>query len=187
MKSTSEEILHPTEEGRSAWSARLDGGDWKNHQDFGIAQVEDDFEALFSSGTGIPSLGYVLTSPYVWQRASFASTQTILSNRKSEAERILSFSEHPLTNFPSRSAAIYDSQYWMEQYGDAGFHRHVTAAKIRKSSFVLRGAKIEKRTDSRRVLLFPSVGLVLLRMSDSLVIPLNITQYASELSDYRDK
>lgn len=59
MKSTSEEILHPTEEGRSAWSARLDGGDWKSHQEFGIAQIEDDFEALFSSGTGIPSLGYV--------------------------------------------------------------------------------------------------------------------------------
>lgn len=75
----------------------------------------------------------------------------------------------------------------MDQYGDAGFHRYVTAAKIRKSSFALRGAKIEKRTDSRRVLLFPSVGLVLLRMSDSLAIPLNITQYASELSDYRDK
>jgi hypothetical protein len=54
----------------------------------------------------------------------------------------------------------FDNEYWMEKYGDPGFVRHVTASKI--------------------------LGLALLRLSDSLVLPLNITQYASELSDYRD-
>ncbi|KAL7416181.1 hypothetical protein BDY24DRAFT_381285 [Mrakia frigida] len=148
MKSTSEEILHPTEEGRSAWSARLDGGDWKSHQEFGIAQIEDDFEALFSSGTGIPSLGSGSDFTPFLQHLGVASI---------DGPGFSNGPQDPVYHYHS----IYDSQYWMEQFGDAGFHRHVTAAKI--------------------------LGLVLLRMSDSLVIPLNITQYASELSDYRDK
>lgn len=81
----------------------------------------------------------------------------------------------------------------MEQFGDAGFHRHVTAAKIRTflcahlSTLTAEKSRQESLTLDARVLFFSSVGLVLLRMSDSLVIPLNITQYASELSDYRDK
>jgi N-acetylated-alpha-linked acidic dipeptidase len=27
--------------------------------------------------------------------------------------------------------SIYDSEYWMERYGDPGFHRHVKLAKVR--------------------------------------------------------
>lgn len=58
MKSTSEEIRHPTDASRSAWSGRLDGGDWSAFKSLSAApQGEDDFEALFASGTGIPSLG----------------------------------------------------------------------------------------------------------------------------------
>lgn len=86
--------------------------------------------------------------------------------------------------------SIYDSQYWMEQYGDAGFHRHVTAAKIRESRdpFVPCHAHRSPTDPFSLVLSLSSkVGLVLLRTADSLVLPLNITQYASELSDYRDK
>ncbi|CDZ97375.1 Transferrin receptor and related proteins containing the protease-associated (PA) domain [Phaffia rhodozyma] len=57
--------------------------------------------------------------------------------------------------------SVYDNQYWMEKYGDPGFSRHIVTAKI--------------------------LGLVLLRVADSLVVPLNITQYAFELSDYKNK
>jgi N-acetylated-alpha-linked acidic dipeptidase len=57
--------------------------------------------------------------------------------------------------------SVYDNEYWMEKYGDPGFGRHVVSAKV--------------------------LGLVLLRMADSLVIPLNVTQYATELTDYKNK
>jgi N-acetylated-alpha-linked acidic dipeptidase len=30
--------------------------------------------------------------------------------------------------------SIYDSEYWMERYGDPGFHRHVKLAKVRAVS-----------------------------------------------------
>ncbi|GJE84350.1 Zn-dependent exopeptidase [Phanerochaete sordida] len=56
--------------------------------------------------------------------------------------------------------SIYDSQRWQEVYADPGFHRHVAVAK--------------------------QLGLVALRMIDSIVLPLNTTQYALELNEYLD-
>ncbi|KAI6034495.1 hypothetical protein PISMIDRAFT_672633 [Pisolithus microcarpus 441] len=56
--------------------------------------------------------------------------------------------------------SIYDSQTWQERYGDPGFHRHVAVAK--------------------------SLGLITLRLADSIVSPLNTTQYALELDSYVD-
>ncbi|GJE84359.1 Zn-dependent exopeptidase [Phanerochaete sordida] len=56
--------------------------------------------------------------------------------------------------------SIYDSQRWQEIYGDPGFHRNVAVAK--------------------------HLGLVALRIIDSIVLPLNTTQYAFELDDYLD-
>ena len=70
----------------------------------------------------------------------------------------------PLTlppDLPLSYHSIYDNEYWMEKYGDPGFGRHVVSAKV--------------------------LGLVLLRMADSLIIPLNVTQYATELTDYKNK
>ena len=54
--------------------------------------------------------------------------------------------------------SIYDSFFWMDNFGDPGFHRHVDVAKI--------------------------LGLMVLRMADSLVLPINTTQYALELEEY---
>ncbi|PPQ63412.1 hypothetical protein CVT24_004922 [Panaeolus cyanescens] len=57
--------------------------------------------------------------------------------------------------------SIYDSQSWQERYGDKGFHRHVAVAQ--------------------------HLGLLGLRIIDSIVLPLNTTQYALELEEYLDK
>ncbi|TFK71755.1 Zn-dependent exopeptidase [Pluteus cervinus] len=57
--------------------------------------------------------------------------------------------------------SIYDSQRWQEVYADVGFHKHVAVAQ--------------------------HLGLLALRIIDSIVIPLNTTQYAFELSDYLAK
>ncbi|GJE84351.1 Zn-dependent exopeptidase [Phanerochaete sordida] len=56
--------------------------------------------------------------------------------------------------------SIYDSQRWQEIYADPGFHRNVAVAR--------------------------HLGLVALRVTDSIVLPLNTTQYALELDDYLD-
>ncbi|KAF5388129.1 hypothetical protein D9615_000480 [Tricholomella constricta] len=57
--------------------------------------------------------------------------------------------------------SIYDSQKYQEVYADPGFHRHVTVAK--------------------------HLGLLALRLTDSIIVPLNTTQYAFELDDYLAK
>ncbi|EKM59306.1 uncharacterized protein PHACADRAFT_136862 [Phanerochaete carnosa HHB-10118-sp] len=54
--------------------------------------------------------------------------------------------------------SIYDSQRWQELYADPGFHRHVAVAK--------------------------HLGLVALRLTDAVILPLNTSQYALELDDY---
>ena len=57
--------------------------------------------------------------------------------------------------------SIYDSFHWMEKFGDPGFHRHADTAKI--------------------------LGVILLRAADSLILPINTTQYAIELELYLKK
>ncbi|EKM80407.1 hypothetical protein AGABI1DRAFT_106593 [Agaricus bisporus var. burnettii JB137-S8] len=64
------------------------------------------------------------------------------------------------TDAPYHYHSIYDSQFWQEVYADPGFYRHVAIAK--------------------------HIGMMGLRFSDSLLLPLNTTQYALELSDYLD-
>ncbi|KAF8812309.1 Zn-dependent exopeptidase [Phlegmacium glaucopus] len=56
--------------------------------------------------------------------------------------------------------SIYDTQAWQERYADPGFTRHVAIAK--------------------------NMGLLALRVADSIILPLNTTQYALELDEYLD-
>ncbi|WWC70018.1 uncharacterized protein I206_103962 [Kwoniella pini CBS 10737] len=57
--------------------------------------------------------------------------------------------------------SIYDSHTWQAKYGDIGFHRHTDAAKV--------------------------IGLLTLRLADTLILPLNTTQYARDLAYYLEK
>ncbi|KAI0722737.1 Zn-dependent exopeptidase [Earliella scabrosa] len=62
---------------------------------------------------------------------------------------------------PYHYHSIYDSQRWQEIYADPGFVRHVAVAK--------------------------HLGLVVLRLADSIILPLNTTHYSLELDKYLDK
>ncbi|WVQ80772.1 hypothetical protein IAT38_002877 [Cryptococcus sp. DSM 104549] len=57
--------------------------------------------------------------------------------------------------------SIYDSFTWQQKFGDVGFRRHTDAAKV--------------------------IGLLLLRLADSLILPLNTTQYTRDLAYYLEK
>ncbi|RDX53924.1 Zn-dependent exopeptidase [Lentinus brumalis] len=57
--------------------------------------------------------------------------------------------------------SVFDSQRWQEIYGDPGFHRHVAIAK--------------------------HLGLQTLRLTDSIILPINTTHHAFELEKYLDK
>ncbi|RDX41174.1 Zn-dependent exopeptidase [Lentinus brumalis] len=66
-----------------------------------------------------------------------------------------------LFDAPYHYHSIYDSQRWQEVYADPGFVRHVAVAK--------------------------HLGLVTLRLADSIILPLNTTHYALELHKYLDR
>ncbi|KAF7352524.1 Zn-dependent exopeptidase [Mycena venus] len=57
--------------------------------------------------------------------------------------------------------SIYDTQRWQELHADPGFHRATAVAK--------------------------HLGLMLLRLTDSIIVPLNTTQYTLELHNYLDE
>ncbi|KAH9833740.1 Zn-dependent exopeptidase, partial [Rhodofomes roseus] len=65
-----------------------------------------------------------------------------------------------LGDAPYHYHSIYDSERWIELYADPGFHRHVAVAK--------------------------HMGLTAIRLIDSIILPLNTTQYAFELDVYLD-
>lgn len=54
--------------------------------------------------------------------------------------------------------SIFDSAYWQDHFGDPTFARHTAVAKV--------------------------LGLAALRMSTSLILPLNVSAYAHELENY---
>ncbi|ESK87859.1 vacuolar protein sorting-associated protein 70 [Moniliophthora roreri MCA 2997] len=57
--------------------------------------------------------------------------------------------------------SIYDTVRWQEEYADPGYDRHIAVAR--------------------------HLGLMVMRLADSIIVPLNTTQYALELDDYLDK
>ncbi|KAJ3782803.1 Zn-dependent exopeptidase [Lentinula aff. detonsa] len=59
---------------------------------------------------------------------------------------------------PYHYHSIYDSHRWMQIYGDPGFYKHIAVAK--------------------------HLGLMALRLADSLILPLNTSHGASALDDY---
>lgn len=69
--------------------------------------------------------------------------------------------------------SIYDSFTYMDKFLDPGFHKHVDAAKVLGLTSMFE--------NSRPVL------TVVLRLADSLVLPLNTTQYSIELKSYLHK
>ncbi|KIJ69966.1 hypothetical protein HYDPIDRAFT_78885, partial [Hydnomerulius pinastri MD-312] len=94
----------------------------------------------------------------VWPLGS-GSDYTVFLQRLGVASADQGFGQTP-TDAPYHYHSIYDSQMWEEKYADPGFHRHVALAK--------------------------TMGLLTLRLANSIILPLNTTQYALELDSYVD-
>ncbi|KAJ3997951.1 Zn-dependent exopeptidase [Lentinula boryana] len=62
---------------------------------------------------------------------------------------------------PYHYHSIYDSMRWQEVYADPGYKKHLAIAQ--------------------------HLGLLVLRLTDSIIVPLNTTQYALELDGYLDR
>ncbi|KAG1884088.1 Zn-dependent exopeptidase [Suillus subluteus] len=87
------------------------------------------------------------------------SDYTVFLQRLGVASSDQGFGNTP-TDAPYHYHSIYDSQMWQEVYADPGFYKHVAVAQ--------------------------NLGLLTLRLTDSIILPLNTTQYALELDSYVD-
>jgi len=150
IRAAAQDVPHPTVLGKSLWDAQDDEGPFL---DAGLVDPETlaIYEAaktarLGPSDTGVGALGSGSDFTPFLQRLGIASMDQGFGETLGDAV----YHYH----------SIYDSERWIELYGDPGFHRHVAVAK--------------------------HLGLTAIRLIDSIILPLNTTQYAFELGVYLD-
>ncbi|KAJ1311382.1 hypothetical protein OPQ81_009875 [Rhizoctonia solani] len=143
------DVPHPSDANRTLWDAKDDLGPFTGPVDKDAFAVQQEVELARKavSSTGVRPLGSGSDYTVFLQRLGIASSD----------EGFGVTSQSAVYHYHS----IWDSQAWMEKYGDPGFFRHVAIAK--------------------------HLGLALLRIADSIVLPLNTTQYAFELESYLDR
>ncbi|KAI0053744.1 Zn-dependent exopeptidase [Auriscalpium vulgare] len=147
IRNTARELPHPTNASQSLWNATRDEGALHGVHDDADARALADAEAQAADDVGVLPLGANSDFTVFVQRAGVTSLTSGFRSTRSD----------PVYHYHS----IYDSERWQEMYGDPGFARHVSVAKL--------------------------LGLQMIRLSDSLVIPFNTTHYAFTLASYLDK
>lgn len=170
IKQTALDVPHPTEANHTLWDATDGEGPFKELLQNGTADIE--YLELYhrkeikqrASKTKIGPLGSGSDFTVFLQRLGVASSDQSFGTTLSDA--------------PYHYHSIYDSQSWQERYADPGFHRHVGAPfKFTNLSLNI----------SLKVAVAQYLGLLGLRLVDSIVVPLNTTQYSLELDDYLDE
>ncbi|CDO76560.1 hypothetical protein BN946_scf184982.g19 [Trametes cinnabarina] len=143
VRGTAEEIEHPTKPGKTLWDATEDRGvltgehiDAEALAVYNASEVDDARTNIGSACSGSGERLHGVASNNI----GFQSTL-----------------QDPVYHYHS----VFDSERWMEMYGDPGFGRHVAVAK--------------------------HLGLQIVRFADSIVLPINTTHHAYRLEKYLDK
>ncbi|CAE6441441.1 unnamed protein product [Rhizoctonia solani] len=130
--------------GRTLWDAREDTGPFMEPNLLEKFSKTNRQESINS--TGIRTLGSGSDYTVFLQQIGITCGDLAFTDSDGDA--------------PYHYHSFYDSEDWMDRYGDPGCLRRVAIAKY--------------------------WGLVLLRMADSFILPLDTTQYSLELDDYLD-
>ncbi|KAI0375808.1 Zn-dependent exopeptidase [Pilatotrama ljubarskyi] len=149
VRGIAEEIEHPTKPGKTLWDATKDSGvltgDHIDPEALAMYEASEAESAADSTGVGLLGSG---------------SDFTVFVQRVGVASNNIGFQstlQDPVYHYHS----VFDSERWMETYGDPGFGRHVAIAK--------------------------HLGLQTVRLADAIVLPINTTHHALELGHYLDK
>ncbi|KAL7282530.1 hypothetical protein ACG7TL_004001 [Trametes sanguinea] len=149
VRGIAEEIEHPTKPGKTLWDATKDTGvltgDHIDEEALAVYEASEVEAAADSTGVGLLGSG---------------SDFTVFVQRTGVASNNIGFQstlQDPVYHYHS----VFDSERWMEMYGDPGFGRHVAIAK--------------------------HLGLQVVRLADSIVLPINTTHHAYQLEQYLNK
>ncbi|EEB89988.1 hypothetical protein MPER_11864 [Moniliophthora perniciosa FA553] len=171
IQSTALDLPHPTTPGKSLWDARDDDGPFHG-PDFS-ARVDTEFTRRYeeskrqrrNAATGIEPLGSGSDFSVFLQRLGrpvflnhFKAKTLTVHTKVPSADQGFIYTPHDAVY---HYHSIYDTVRWQEEYADPGYDRHVAVAR--------------------------HLGLMVMRLADSIIVPLNTTQYALELDDYLDK
>ncbi|KAF4619807.1 hypothetical protein D9613_005167 [Agrocybe pediades] len=155
IRKTANDVEHPTILGRTLWDATTDQGPFTEHLDiFNGSHISIDNDFMDFYQA---EQDKIRASKTKVSPLGSGSDFTVFLQRLGVASSDQGFAFTP-TDAVYHYHSIYDSQAWQERYADPGFHRHVAVAKF--------------------------LGLLGLRTTDSIVLPINTTQYALELEDY---
>ncbi|KAF9058018.1 hypothetical protein BJ165DRAFT_1425174 [Panaeolus papilionaceus] len=155
IRGAAEDLPHPNVAGKTLWDARNDEGPYKG--------------ALAGSKLNVSVIDAEYLKMYEAANKKRKSSDTEIGPLGSGSDftpflQNLGVASLHVGFIPTASDpvyhyhSIYDTHAWQERYGDIGFTKTVAAAQ--------------------------HFGLVALRLIDSIVLPLNTTQYALELEDY---
>ncbi|KAI0353001.1 Zn-dependent exopeptidase [Trametes cingulata] len=149
VRGIAEEIEHPTKPGKTLWDATKDSGILTGDQidAEALAVYEESQVNAAADSTGVGLLGSGSDFTVFVQRAGVASNNIGFQSTLQD----------PVYHYHS----VFDSERWMEIYGDPGFGRHVAIAK--------------------------HLGLQTVRLADAIVLPINTTHHALELEHYLDR
>ncbi|KAJ4494602.1 hypothetical protein C8J55DRAFT_497082 [Lentinula edodes] len=193
IRRTAMDVPHPSEEGKTLWDAKEDEGPFKPFGpvgpdgEFGLVMLNNGDTDAQGVNTTISShrileIGNIHADADVMEAyeatrnirlgktegkdgtavgpMGSGSDFTVFLQRLGIASSDQGFAGTPY-DAPYHYHSIYDSFQWQEVYADPGFKKHVAIAQ--------------------------HLGLLVLRLTDSIVIPLNTTQYALELDGYLDR
>ncbi|KAJ3747714.1 Zn-dependent exopeptidase [Lentinula detonsa] len=166
IRKTAMDVSHPSgEEGKTLWDAREDEGPFKpfglnttisSHRIVEIGNIHADadvMEAYEASRNERLSKEEGRDGTSIGPMGS-GSDFTVFLQRLGVASSDQGFAGTPY-DAPYHYHSIYDSMRWQEVYADPGYKKHLAIAQ--------------------------HLGLLVLRLTDSIIVPLNTTQYALEL------
>jgi N-acetylated-alpha-linked acidic dipeptidase len=174
IRGVAQSLSHPTDKNRTLWEARDDAGPFTGPPGFNVELGADvkAANALRASmdaddkSVGVHPLGsgsdYTVFLQRIGVRKPSLRARTLCS--PIFASQIASIdggfaATHSDAVYHYHS--VYDSHRWESQFSDPGFFKHVAMAKY--------------------------LGLVTLRVADSIILPINTTQYTLELESYLSK
>ncbi|KAE9396298.1 Zn-dependent exopeptidase [Gymnopus androsaceus JB14] len=161
IRQTAMDVPHPSEDNKTLWDARHDEGPFKPFGpvvEVGYMRADADVIEAYESQKALRLKNELGKGTGVGPMGS-GSDYTVFLQRLGVASSDQGFGGTPY-DAPYHYHSIYDSNRWQEVYGDPGYNKHLAVAK--------------------------HLGLLTLRLTDSIIIPLNTTQYAFELDGYLD-
>ncbi|KAI0375831.1 transferrin receptor ectodomain, apical domain-containing protein [Pilatotrama ljubarskyi] len=148
------DVAHPTDPNRTLWDARNDIGPFR-----GPANGSEFLEAYKAKRRAQED--DVGIAPL-----GSGSDFTPFLQRLGVASMDETFNLSP-TDAAYHYHSIYDTEMWKEKYADPGFDKHLS-----------------RRPGRMPVTVAKHLGLVMLRLADSTILPLNTTHYALDLTKY---